>query len=69
MRLIEMQTLMENYRVSCNLLTERIEDINKQLKSNVTEEMYRELSSRRRTLREERLDILNTMKSLQEYCR
>lgn len=69
MGLIEMQTLMENYRVSCNLLTERIEDINKQLKSNVTEEMYRELSSRRRTLREERLDILNTMKSLQEYCR
>lgn len=65
----EMKTLMEEYRISCNLLTERIEEINKQLKSRVTEIQYRELSSRRRTLREERLDILNIMKGLQEYCK
>lgn len=65
----EMQSLMENYRISCNLLTERIEEINKRLKLQVTEEQYRVLSSRRRTLREERLDILNIMKGLQEYCK
>ncbi len=69
MGIMEMQTLMENYRVSCNLLTERIEEINKQLKFTVTENQYRELSNRRRTLREERLDILNIMKGLQEYCK
>lgn len=64
-----MKTLMEDYRISCNLLTERIEEINKQLKFRVPETQYKELSSRRRTLREERLDILNIMKGLQDYCK
>lgn len=64
-----MKTLIEDYRISCNLLTERIEEINNQLKFRLTETQYKKLSSRRRTLREERLDILNIMKGLQDYCK
>lgn len=66
---MEMKTLIEDYRISCNLLTERIEEINNQLKFRLTETQYKKLSSRRRTLREERLDILNIMKGLQDYCK
>lgn len=68
MGMAEMRALMEEYRVSCNLLTERIDEINKQLRVKVTEEEYKVLSGRRRTLREERLDILNAMRCMQEYC-
>ncbi len=66
---MEMKALMDNYRISCNLLTERIEEINRQINSDVTAMRYKELSARRRALREERLDILNIMKGLQEYCK
>lgn len=69
MKTMTMQELIEDYRISCNLLTERIETINKQLKVFVTPEKYSELSHRRRMLREERLEILHTIESLQEHCR
>ena len=69
MGMAEMRELLNEYRISCNLLTERIDEINKQLRVRVTEEEYKELSGRRRTLREERLDILNAMHCMQEYCR
>ena len=44
MGMAEMRALMEEYRVSCNLLTERIDEINKQLRVKVTEEEYKVLS-------------------------
>ncbi len=69
MKPMTMQELIEDYRISCNLLTERIESINKQLKVFVPPEKYSELSHRRRTLREERLEILHTIENLQEHCR
>lgn len=69
MKSMTMQELIEDYRISCNLLTERIEDINKQLKVLLPPEKYIELSHRRRTLREERLEILYIIENLQEHCR
>lgn len=66
---MEMKKMMDEYRVSCNLLTERIDRIYKQMKIRMSEEEYRILSARLRTLREERIELLYTMKSIQEYCR
>ncbi len=66
---MDMRELLEEYRRSCNLLTERIETLNQQLHVRVSHMEYRELAARRRILREERLELLNAMRSLQEYCR
>ncbi|MBO5226560.1 MAG: hypothetical protein J6B17_00570 [Ruminococcus sp.] len=64
-----MTELLEEYRLCCNLLTDRIEEINFRLRQRVPEDEFKRLSSRRRLLREERLELLCTMRVLQEYCR
>ena len=64
-----MDELLEEYRTCCNLLTDRIEEINLRLRERVPEEDFKRLSARRRLLREERLELLCTMRVLQEYCK
>lgn len=66
---MNMSELLEEYRQSCNLLTERIDEITIQLRVRVPATEYQALAARRRMLREERLDLLYAMRSLQEYCR
>ncbi len=68
MRNYRMQTILENYRESCNQVTERIEELNKLLRHPVPPDVYRSLDDRRRVLREERLELLRSMQSLQGYC-
>ncbi len=65
----KMDELLEEYRTCCNLLTDRIDEINLRLRERVPEDEFRRLSARRRLLREERLELLCTMRVLQEYCR
>ncbi len=65
---MEMKDLLDEYRQSCNLLTQRIDEINHRLRIRVSQHEYRTLSARRRILREERLDLLRVMRTLQEYC-
>lgn len=67
--LMDMKQLLEEYRTSCNLLTNRIDALNQQLSVHVPYSEYRVLAARRRLLREERLDLLYIMRTLQEYCR
>ncbi|MBQ8688395.1 MAG: hypothetical protein IJ512_07600 [Ruminococcus sp.] len=66
---MDMKELMEEYRRSCNLLTNRIDEINMQLRVRVSHPEYLALAARRRALREERLELLYAMRSMQEYCR
>lgn len=65
---VHTKMLIEEYRINCNLLTERINDIYNLMKTETSGDEYRHLSARLRTLREERIEMLNTMKYLQEYC-
>ncbi|MBQ8515871.1 MAG: hypothetical protein IJ496_10790 [Ruminococcus sp.] len=66
---MDMKELLEEYRKSCNLLTERIDEINQILLVHVPRAEYLFLKARRKVLREERLELLYAMRSLQEYCR
>lgn len=66
---IQAQILIEEYRVNCNLLTERIGVIYNLMKKSMPKDEYDLLSERLKTLREERIEMLNTMRMLQEYCR
>lgn len=68
MRSCKMQTILENYRESCNMVTERIEELNKLLQKPVPPDVYKSIDDRRRILREERLELLRSMQSLQGYC-
>jgi hypothetical protein len=61
--------LLDAYRKSCNQLTERIHALNAQLRKQMSHAAYKELATRRRILREERIDLLHAMQMLQEYCR
>lgn len=66
---IQAKILIEEYRINCNLLTERIGVIYNMMKKRMPRDEYDRLSARLKTLREERIDMLNTMRTLQEYCR
>lgn len=65
---VHTKMLIEEYRINCNLLTERINDIYDLIKKDPPFDEYKQLSARLKTLREERIEMLNTMKYLQEYC-
>ncbi len=68
MRRFEMTLLLEDYRIACNLLTERIDGLNEcaRFAKDIPE---RNMISRRiRILREERLDLMRTMDNIRGYC-
>lgn len=64
---MDMKELLGEYRICCNRLTERIDELNQRLLVRVSHTEYKELADRRRVLREERLELLRAMRSLQEY--
>ncbi len=66
---LQMQMLLDNYRESCNKLTERIEELNLKLKEELQPDKCTELENRRRLLREERLDLLRAMESMEGYSK
>lgn len=66
----EMKVLLEKYQTSCDMLTLRINQLNLELRSyDLSVIRYNDLKKRLIVLREERLDLVKTMCSMQEYVR
>lgn len=67
MKIEETEKLLEEYRVSCNFLTNRIEALNDDLRREKNPVRCDAMCRRMRLLREERLELLRTMESLRGY--
>lgn len=67
MRIEETEKLLEEYRVSCNFLTNRIEALNDSIRLEKNPARCDDMCRRVRLLREERLELLRTMESLRGY--
>ncbi len=67
MRIEETEKLLEEYRVSCNFLTGRIDALNEAIRHEDKPFEHDSMCRRVRLLREERMELLKIMESLRGY--
>lgn len=62
-----MSKLLDDYRYSCNLITERINLLTALLHEPLSYSEYRCLNARVNVLRAERMELMDIMRSLRRY--